>query len=270
MFLRVFRSGRAVPVSAAALAAVLVPAMAAAQAAPAAAAPAPKADASLPPARQIIDRFVKAIGGRDAVLSHKSMHVTGKYEVPASGLSGDMEIFTAANPNRAFQRVTIPGVGEVVQGFDGQRGWSINPMTGPMLQQGKELDQAKLDADFYNELRDPRDYKSITTVEKTTFEGRPCYKISLVRADGSQDFDYYDAETGLRAGTVQTRDSPMGTVTSTNIESGYKKFGNVMQATSLVAKAMGIEQKITVASVEYDNVPSTAFDLPASIQALIK
>jgi hypothetical protein len=259
--------------------ALALPVPSVAQAAPAAppqAVPAPpqvapaKPDPSLPAGREVVDRFVKAIGGREAVLSHKSMHVTGKYEVPASGLSGEMEIFTAADPNRAVQRVTIPGVGEVLQGFDGQRGWSINPMTGPMLQQGKELEQARLDADFYNELRDSKNYKSITTVEKTTFEGHPSYKVSLVRSDGTEDFDYYDTETGLRVGSVQTRESPMGVITSTNVESDYKKFGNLLQPTSLVAKVMGVEQKITVASVEYDTVPASAFEPPASIKALIK
>ena len=32
------------------------------------------------------------------------------------------------------------------------------PMTGPMLKVGKELDQTKIDADFYSELRDPKKY----------------------------------------------------------------------------------------------------------------
>jgi hypothetical protein len=275
MSLRVPVSGRAVSVVAVAVVAVALPVLSFAQAPPVVPAPAPtataaKPDPSLPSGREVIDRFVKAIGGRDAVLSHKSMHVTGKYEVPASGLAGEMEIVTAADPNRAVQRVTIPGVGEVIQGFDGQRGWSINPMTGPMLQQGKELEQAKLDADFYSELRDSKSYKSITTVEKTTFEGHPSYKVSLLRNDGTEDFDFYDTDTGLRVGSVQTRESPMGTITSTNVEGDYKKFGNLLQPTSLTAKVMGVEQKITVSTIEYDTVPPSAFEAPAAIKALIK
>jgi len=198
------------------------------------------------------------------------MHVTGTYEVPSAGLTGTLEIFTAASPNRSYQKVVVPGVGEIVQGFDGERGWSVNPMTGPILQQGKELEQARADADFYNELRDAKSYKSIATVEKATFEGRPCYKVSLVRNDGTQDFDFYDVETGLRAGSTQTRETPMGTITSTNVDGEYKKFGNLMQASSMTAKAMGVEQKITINTVEYDNVPASAFEPPAAIKALIK
>lgn len=284
MSLRVPVSGRTVSVLTAAMVALALPAASFAQQAPSAAAPpasatTAKPDPSLPSGRDVIDRFVKAIGGREAVLSHKSMHVTGKYEVPASGLVGDMEIFTAANPNRAVQRVTIPGVGEVIQGFDGERGWSINPMTGPMLQQGKELEQTRLDSDFYNELRDARNYKSITTVARTDCpltsapaagDVRSCFKVSLVRSDGSEDFDFYDTQSGLRVASIQTRESPMGPVQSTNIEGDYKKFGNLLQPTSLTAKVMGVEQKITVSTIEYDAVPPSAFEPPAAIKALIK
>jgi hypothetical protein len=183
---------------------------------------------------------------------------------------GTVETFAAAKPDRVLQRVNVPGVGEILTGYDGAHGWSVNPMMGPMLQQGKELEQARYDADFYGELRDPKKYKSITTVEKTAFEGRPCYKLSLVRPDGSEDFEFYDVETGLRAGSVNTRESPMGPVTSTSIEGGYKKFGDLLQATTLTVKAMGIEQKISLSTIEYDNVAASAFDPPAAVQALIK
>ena len=98
----------------------------------------------------------------------------------------------------------------MANGFDGSHGWAMTPMTGPMLQQGKELDQAKLDADFYSELRDPKKYTSIKTVEKTVFEGRPCYKVSLVRTDGNEDFEFYDVENGLRAGGIEHARIPDG------------------------------------------------------------
>jgi len=229
-----------------------------------------KSDAALPSARSIIDRHVKAVGGREAILSHTSQHATGTFSVPAQGLTGSVEIFGAANPNRTALRVQVPGLGEIASGFDGSHGWSMSPLLGPMLQVGKELEQAKFDADFYGDLRDAKRYRSIKTVEKTTFDNRPCYKVSLVREDGSEDFDFYDVATGLRAGSMNTRETPMGSVKTTSIEGDYKKFGNLLLPTTVVQQIMGIEQKITLASVEFDKVPPTAFDLPAPIKALIK
>jgi hypothetical protein len=169
-----------------------------------------------------------------------------------------------------LMRVTIPGLGEMSQGYDGSHGWAVSPQTGPMLQVGKELDQTKLDADFYGELRDPKKYTSLKTIEKSVFDGRPCYKVSLVRIDGNEDFEFYDVETGLRAGSIATRETPMGNVTTTTVEADYKKFGNILQATTLVQKMIGVEQKLTLTGFEYDNVAPTVFELPAPIKALIK
>jgi hypothetical protein len=226
--------------------------------------------AALPDAREIINRHVKAIGGREAILAHPSMHATGTLSVASAGITGPMEIFGAANPNRVVVKTSVPGIGDIMEGFDGSHGWSVSPMTGPMLKVGKELTQTKLDADFYSELRDPKTYPEVKTLEKTTFDGRPCYKVSLKRIDGIEDFDFYDVATGLRAGSINTRETPNGVLTMTSMEGGYKKFGKLTQATAVTQQVMGVEQKITLTTVEYDTVPPTAFEPPAAIKALIK
>lgn len=224
----------------------------------------------LPDAREIINRHIKAIGGREAILAHKSMHATGTLSVPASGISGPMEIFGAANPDRVLVKTTVKDIGDIAEGFDGSHAWSMSPMTGPMLKVGRELQQTKLDADFYSELRDPQKYPTVKTIEKTTFDGRPCYKVSIKRIDGIEDFDFYDVATGLRAGSINTRESFMGTMTMTSIEGGYKKFGTLTQATTVTQQVMGIEQKLTLLTVEYDNVDASAFEPPTAIKALLK
>ncbi len=230
-----------------------------------------KSDAppALPNARDIINKHIEAIGGREAILAHKSMHGTGTISVPANGMNGTIEVFGAA-PNLQVIKISMGGIGEIAEGFDGAHGWSMNPVTGPTLKVGKELDQVKLDADFYSDLRDPKTYPEVKTVDKVTFDGRPCYKVALTRVDGAQDVDYYDVKTGLRAGVEGTRETQMGTITQTSIEGGYKKFGKLMQPTLLTTKAMGVEQRITLETVEYDTVPPSAFEPPAQIKALIK
>ena len=228
------------------------------------------AAAALPDGRELIERHIKAVGGREAVLSHKSVYAKGTLSVPKSGISGPMEVFRAANPDRVTFKATVQGVGDIMEGYDGSHAWELSPVTGPMLKVGKELQQKKLDADFYGELRDPKKYISIKTVEKTTFEGRPCYKVSLSRIDGVEDFDYYDAATGLHAGSINTRESSMGTLTLTTVVGGYKKFGNLLIPTTHTQKVMGIEQTLTFDSIEFDKVNPSVFTPPDPIKALIK
>ena len=197
------------------------------------------------------------------------MRALGTLSVPQSGISGPIEMVQAAEPNRMLLKTSVPGIGDILEGFDGSHAWSVSPMTGPMLKVGKELTQTKFDADFYKELYDPKNY-TLKTVEKTVFEGRPCYKIAVSRIDGVEDTDFYDVETGLRAGSIATRESPMGQMTMTSVEGGYKKFGNLMQATNITQTVMGVQQMITLTSVEYDKVKPEDFDPPQSIKALIK
>ena len=227
------------------------------------------APATLPGARTVIDRHIKEIGGREAILNHSSTHATGTLSIPSAGLGGTIEIF-AAKPNKSVLKITIAGVGEVQEGFNGTTGWTLSPMSGPMVLEGKQLDEKRFDADFYAELHDDSRYQSMTTVEQTAFDGRPCYKLRLVRKGGGEDIEYYDVQTGLKAGSTTTRETPMGTVTGTTVETGYRKFGNILQPSSVRQTVMGLQQVITVTTVEYDTVPDSAFELPAPIKALIK
>ena len=278
MRLMVFRPGRAVSMGlgVAAVAAATLSAQApqalpqAAPKAPPVVAKAAEADVSLPTARAILDRHLKAIGGREAILSHSSSHATGTISVPAAGIGGTLEVFAAARPSRAMVKITLGGVGEVMEGFDGTNAWSMSPMTGAMVLQGKQLEDKKFDSEFYGELHDTSRYLSMKTLEKTVFEGRPCYKVSLVRPTGVEDIEFYDVETGLKAGSINTRETPMGSITTTSVETDYRKFGNLLQATTLKQSAMGIQQVFTLSSVEFDKVEPKVFEPPAQIKALIK
>ena len=245
------------------------------QAAPASAAPKPpaapsaRADSALPTPRAIIDRHIAAIGGRAAIVARTSTHATGTVSIPTAGMTGNVDVY-AAKPDKSLLRITLGGIGQIEEGFNGAVGWSMSPMTGPTLSQGKELEQKKFDSDFLSDLHLDTRYESMTTVEKSDFEGRPCYKIRLVRRDGGEEFEFYDAQTGLKAGGITTRESPMGPITGTTVETDYRKFGPLLQATTIKSTAMGLQQVITFTSVEYDKVDPTTFELPTPIKALVK
>jgi len=231
--------------------------------------PGVKAAASLPPARQIIDRYIREIGGREAILAHSSTHIVGTASMPAAGLSGKVEIFHA-KPNRFLQRVSFAGLGDIEEGFDGKVGWTTSPLTGPMLFEGKQLEERAFDADFYDELKAPERYASITTVEKTTFDERPVYKLRFVKKNGGEDIEFYDVETGLKTGGQATRESPMGPMQGVSSYSDYKKFGVLRQPSTMKMTTLNVQMVMSIASIEYDTVDAAIFALPPHIKALIK
>jgi hypothetical protein len=228
-----------------------------------------QAAAELPAARAIIDRHIKEIGGREAFLAQTSTHATGTVSLPAAGLTGKLEAYHA-KPNKFLQRMSLPGIGDIEEGFDGAVGWSVSPLTGPTLLEGKLLDERKFDADFFEDLKAADRYESITTVEKTTFEGRPVYKVRLQKKNGAVDFEFYDAETGLKAGSISTRDSPMGPMEATTAFSDYKKFGSLLQPVTTKVSVMNTQMVMAITAVEYGSVDPGVFAVPAQIKALIK
>lgn len=257
---------------AAALAAALMAVVSAQTPAPAApeakAQTAPAAEA-LPSARTIIDRHIEAIGGRTAILGHSSTHAAGTMAMASSGVSGSIDVY-AARPNKSLVKLTIGGIGEVLEGFDGTTGWSLSAITGPMLATGKELAQKSFDAAYDADLHDPARYKSMRTVERTTCEGRPCYKISLVMLDGTEDLEFYDVQSRYKVAAVASRESPMGPVQVTLAFGDYRKFADLMVPTTMKQSSMGVQQVLTFTTVEFDKVPPSVFELPAEIKAMVK
>ena len=246
-----------------------------AQSAPGIASPRPAAAGALaarkdlPSARSVLDRHVEAIGGRAAVLSHSSTYARGTLAMPAAGVSGTLEVF-AAKPDKTLLKISLGGVGEVVEGFNGTHGWSVSPMTGPMLLEGRQLEEKRFDAEYNSELRDESQYASIETIDETEFDGRPCYKLRLVRKSGGEDFEFYDVKTGLKAGGISTRETAMGKVTATAVETDYRRFGKLLHPTTVRSQVGAMQQVITIAQIEYDTVSPSVFDMPEEIKALLK
>ena len=54
------------------------------------------------------------------------------------------------------------------------------------------------------------------------------------------------------------------------METDYKRFGNLMQATTIRQTVMGLQQVITITAIEYDKVDPSVFELPAAINAIVK
>lgn len=221
----------------------------------------------VPSARRIIDRYVEAVGGREAIMGRRSSHSTGLFEVPAAGLAGQIDIYAAA-PNKMLVKTDFPQMGLVMSGFDGTTAWSVDPMQGPMLLEGKQLEDTRVQSDFYARLHEPANYSSMETTGLVDFEGKQAYSVRLVRTNGDAVEELFDPATGLLVGSVATRDTPMGPVTVTSVIGDYKQFGTQLLPTRVVQKVAGQEIVVTITAVTFDAVDPATFALPASIEAL--
>ena len=226
---------------------------------------------ALPSAPDVIARYVAAIGGKDAIMQIKSISSVGTLDVPAMGLSAKMEVVMAA-PNKVASKTNIPGMGEIVTGFDGTVGWAIDPSAGERLQAGKELEQTKENSDFYANFLYPVDrYTSMEVQSIVDFNGEKAYKVKMVRkGSGNESTQYFSVANALLLGSESAQVTPMGNVQVTQTVRDYKQFGSIKMATK-VEQAMGPTKLIlTTSEVKLNEVPANAFDMPDRIKPLVK
>ena len=227
--------------------------------------------AQLPAAREVVDRYVEAIGGRDAIMEYSSSMATGSLEVVGQGLSGGMTIYGAA-PSNTLVIVDFAAIGvESRTGYNGEVGWSTDAMTGPRLLQAGELQQLAQEADFYSDLHESEVIASMEVLEQVEFAGQPTYKLKVVYVSGRETFEYYDVDTGLRAGAEGVHESLMGSLNVVTIVEDYQQFGDVMVPTRMTQEfGPGQTVVVTIERVEFGNVDPEIFALPVEIQALLR
>jgi outer membrane lipoprotein-sorting protein len=226
---------------------------------------------ALPSATEIFDRHVQEIGGKDAVLAISSIRQKGTLELAAMGITADVTM-AMARPNKSSMIMAIPGLGEIQQGFNGEVAWENNPMAGPRIAEGEELETRKAAAGFSESfgIYDPARYESVQVLEKTTFAGEEAYKIELKRKVGPAVLSYFSVASGLFIGSQTSVVSPMGTIEVNAVAGDYKTFGKIRMPTKLMQSQSGQDITITFTDITFDTVTDDAFALPPAIQALVK
>jgi hypothetical protein len=233
----------------------------------AALAAAPARAQELPAAREIVDAYVAAIGGVDAIGRAQHRHMVGEMSMPAAGMTMTMEIWQS-RPNKMLMVMDIPGMGQMKSGYDGQVAWSVNPMQGPRIVTGAELQQTLRQADFDSNLRFEHLFPTLETVERTELAGRPCYRVRMVAENGDEAFGCFDVESKLLLGLSSRMESEAGTIES-NVEfQDYRDFGGVKMPARTVMSVMGQEMVMSVTQMDTNAIPEATFALPAEVKAL--
>lgn len=218
----------------------------------------------LPPAKQIIDRYAEAVG-KGAAARQNFRHMVAEMSTPAGTMTMDMK---SARPNKFVVSMEMAGM-SMRSGYDGARGWSLNPMAGAQLMQGKELEQLARQADFDSNFNLAANFPSMTTVERATANGSPCYRVRMVSASQDTVFACFDVGTGLMSQMQSRQETQMGPTETTINMLDYKDFGGMKMPTRTVTQMEGQELTTTVKSVSNDPIDPAAFEPPAEVKALM-
>ena len=224
--------------------------------------------APLPTAASLVAKYAAAVGG-PAYLSAKSIVTKGAMSMPAAGINAQFQM-TQLTPNLMQMVTTIPGMGEVQVGFDGTNAWAMDPMQGPRVLSGGELEQMKDEADRRSNVRSAELFTAMETVKDTTMNSERCYLVKLNWKSGRETYDCYSAATGMLVASRSVQKTAMGEIPVLTLFSDFKKFGGVTVPTKTVQELMGQQQILTIASVEFGDGAGIAITPPAAVAALIK
>jgi hypothetical protein len=224
----------------------------------------------LPTAKQIVERYNQALGGRAAILQNKSSTMRGTLEVHEAGNIAKIPfVYFAAAPYQRLEKVSLPnGAGEILNGFDGETAWSVDPQNGAKVYDGDERQSTKRDADFYYSLNELSWFKSMETVGAEDFEGQACYRLHGINNWNKANDHFYDRETGLLAG--YEFDSELGP--THEIFSEYKKLYGVLVPTKQTVKVKSsggswdIRQVLNFESITFNDVDPAVFTPPQAVR----
>ncbi len=218
----------------------------------------------LPVAEALVNGYLENTGGEEAWNQLTSRRAKATMSMGPVELTG---IVVNAMPNK--QRIDINMQGQqIVQGFDGQTAWQINPFAGATTAQemspeeAKQFTQEEFQSPFLN-------YKEkgnvIEVMGKKEVEGALTYEVKLTKPEGDVEMYYFDTE--YMVPIMQSEEIPSGPAqgqVAKTYFSDYQEVDGLMMPFSIETK-LGDQslQKITITEIEVNpELDMTLFSMP--------
>jgi hypothetical protein len=220
----------------------------------------------MPSPSQVLDSYIKALGGADALHRHTSRTRKGLYKMDSGNTGTVVEYLTV---NKMLARFTTT-LGEFVQSTNGEIAWVSNPKRGPRLVERFIPEFWKREADLYYPLRIREYFSSYDVAGLENFEGHDCYHIKGITHWGDHNEQFYDRKTRLLVGyrfpTGPSKDAPLARM----VFEDYKEFDGLMVPTKEINKDPDGVSTTTFTSVTFNDVDDAVFDPPPAVKQQVK
>ncbi len=161
---------------------------------------------AFPPAEQLLDKYISAIGGAEALQKVTSRVQKGTLTA-FGGQYFSVEVYSKA----LEKRVSIMHLsnGDSVTAFDGKQGWLSVPGRVHMMSAAENA-AARMDADLYFPLHVKTVYEKFQVDTGETIDGHATYLV-VGRSEGQPPLRlYFDKESGLLLRLVRYAETPLG------------------------------------------------------------
>lgn len=217
---------------------------------------APVAKAADLSAEQVIDRYVAALGGKEAIEKVESYKTIGSMSM----MGQNLEITQAfKKPNLTYLSVSMGGMVVQKEVFNG----SVLKMSGmqgeKQMTEGKEFDAAKANAALCSEMNYIKNGYQLTVKGVELLNGKDVYVLEVVK-NGSTTTEYYDVASGLKVKSSAVAETPQGTVQQVTEYGDYKEVDGILFPYSIKMATGGMVMNTTLTTVEVNKaIDSTMF-----------
>ena len=162
--------------------------------------------ANLPSADQLLEKYIQALGGANAI-----QKVSSRYEKGTMNLSGrelSVEIFDKS-PDRRISITHLPD-GDSSTALDGHEGWLAAPHRPIREMPAEEAEGARIDADLQTPLHLKSDFGDLRPARPEKIGDLEAYQLTGERAGQPTGRLYFDQQSGLLVRVIRYSDSPLG------------------------------------------------------------
>lgn len=159
-----------------------------------------------PPADQLLDKYLAAVGGTDALQKVTSRVEKGTLTA-FGGKHFPVDVYAKA-PDKRLSVMHLPN-GESVTAFDGKQGWLSVPGRVHMMSTAENA-AARIDADLYFPLHVKTLYKAFRVDAGEKIDGHETYFV-MGRNPGQPPINlYFDKDSGLLLRLIRYAETPLG------------------------------------------------------------
>ena len=148
---------------------------------------------TLPTVRQVLEKYVEAVGGQANAAKLKTRVLKGVRESSQGNWSLEIDV---KQPDKFLVSITVPQQVVIYQGFSGASGWLKNPREQRAMS-ADELAVLKQTAELYEviKVKEASPGMKITGIERVG--GSESYVLESTNADNAVEKLYFDVQTGL-------------------------------------------------------------------------
>ncbi|HXJ11527.1 MAG TPA: c-type cytochrome [Candidatus Limnocylindrales bacterium] len=207
------------------------------------------AQESMPTAEQVLDKYLAAVGGAEAL--HKIRSRVQKGTVDTGGEKYPIEIYSEGPEKRLS--ISHASFGESVTAFNGQAGWLATPR-GVHPMNASERQSARIDAQIHFPARIRELYQDFKVLPGEAIDGRATFLVTAAGLSTPPLRLFFDQQTGLLLRLVRYTETPLGRNPAEVDYTDYRDAGGVKIPFQWTLTRTNGSFTIRIASVQ-QNVP---------------